>query len=146
MNDILEMYQEIIIDHSRSPKNFGELVIKSHYARGHNQLCGDIIDLDILIENDLVSSVAFSGDGCAISKASASLMTESIKGKSVTEVMGLFEAFHNMLTGPKTIGDLGKLAALQGVRPFPIRVKCATLCWHTLHAALIKTANGVTTE
>jgi|SRR5579871_732212 len=146
MNDILDMYQELIIDHSRSPKNFGELLVKSHYARGHNQLCGDIIDLDILINEGTIVNVAFSGDGCAISKASASLMTDSIKGKTVKEASELFDAFHKMLTGKEPAMGLGKLESLQGVRQFPVRVKCATLCWHTLSAALTKNTDQVTTE
>jgi nitrogen fixation protein NifU and related proteins len=147
MNDILEMYQELIIDHYRSPKNYGELADKSHCARGHNPLCGDVIDLDLLIINDVIAAIAFNGDGCAISKASASLMTESIKGKRLPEVSELFTSFHQMLLGEKDNNlGLGKLEVLKGVRQFPIRVKCATLCWHTLNAALKKETNKVTTE
>jgi len=146
MNDILEMYQDVIIDHFRSPKNYGELLDKSHHGRGHNPLCGDVIDLDLLVDDDIITAIAFNGDGCAISKASASLMTESVKGRALPEVMELFKAFHNMLTKDEDVNNLGKLEVLKGVRQFPIRVKCATLCWHTLHAALKKETTRVTTE
>lgn len=146
MNDIFDMYQEMIIDHSRSPKNFGVLTKKSHCARGHNPLCGDIIDVELLIDHNLITNIAFSGDGCAISKASASLMTESIKGKSVEEALSLFSSFHCMLTKEQQHPPVGKLEALKGVRQFPVRVKCATLCWHTMSAALKKSSDSVTTE
>ena len=146
MNEIFDLYQELIIDHARAPKNFGRLDDKSHYARGHNPLCGDIIDLDVRIEDDMVKGIAFIGDGCAISRASASLMTESIKNKSVADALKLFNDFHHMLTQDKEAPlDLGKLLVLKGVKQFPVRIKCATLCWHTFNAAL--QANlGVSTE
>jgi nitrogen fixation NifU-like protein len=146
MNDILDMYQDLIIDHFRSPKNYGELSDKSHHARGHNPLCGDIIDVNLLVLDDVITAISFNGDGCAISKASASLMTESVKGKSLPYVGELFNAFHQMLVGDKDYIGLGKLEVLKGVRQFPIRVKCATLCWHTLNAALKKDTHRVTTE
>jgi nitrogen fixation NifU-like protein len=146
MNHVMELYQELIIDHSRSPKNFGTLAKKSHHARGHNPLCGDIIDIDLLVQDTVIINVAFNGDGCAISKASASLMTESIKGKTVSEAINLFDVFHSMLTGEDTTKDLGKLIVFKGVRQFPIRVKCATLCWHTFNAALKNHTHNVTTE
>ena len=146
MNDVMDLYQELIIDHARAPKNFGILPQKSHYARGHNSLCGDSIDLYLLVENSIIKGIAFNGDGCAISKASASLMTESIKGKTIIEAVELFDLFHNMLTKDYPEKDLGKLKALQGVRQFPIRVKCATLCWHTFCAALKNHTHSVTTE
>lgn len=147
MNEINEMYQDLIIDHSRAPKNFGVLAQKSHHARGHNALCGDIIDLDVLVHDEVIVDVAFNGDGCAISKASASLMTERIKNKTTDEALALFSSFHGMLTNddPRET-SLGKLEVFQGVKQFPIRVKCATLCWHTLNAALQKQAHMVTTE
>lgn len=145
MSDIFEMYQELVIDHSRSPKNFGALSIKSHNAKGHNPLCGDMINLDLLIEGDIICGIAFNGDGCAISKASASLMTETIKGKDTSEALKLFDGFHQMLTQEHEPDNLGKLSVLKGVREFPVRVKCATLCWHTLTAALKQTSQ-VTTE
>lgn len=147
MSDIFDMYQELIIDHSRSPKNFGALAHKSHHARGHNPLCGDIIDLDLLIVDNLIESIAFNGDGCAISKASASLMTEGIKGKTIKDALTLFEGFHQMLTNDASNHmALGKLEVLKGVRQFPMRVKCATLCWHTLNAALRQHCQRVSTE
>jgi nitrogen fixation protein NifU and related proteins len=146
MNDIMEMYQELIIDHARAPKNFGSLAHNSHHARGHNPLCGDIIDLELLVDKDCIVDIAFRGDGCAISKASSSLMTESIKGKPVAQALELFHEFHAMLTLDDTAKDLGKLSVLQGVKQFPVRVKCATLCWHTLNAALANTQQGTTTE
>lgn len=144
MSDILDMYQELIIDHSRSPKNFGALSNRSHNAKGHNPLCGDIINLDVLVKDDVISGIAFSGDGCAISKASASLMTESIKGKATIDALKLFDDFHQMLTTEEDPKNLGKLQVLKGVRQFPIRVKCATLCWHTLCAALKKNQEATT--
>lgn len=147
MSDILEMYQELIIDHARSPKNFGTLADKSHHARGHNPLCGDIIDLDLLISKDTIVNVAFFGDGCAISKASASLMTEKIKGMRLEDANKIFSDFHNMLTSDRdNTESLGKLQVLKGVRQFPVRVKCATLCWHTFNAALKQQTISVTTE
>lgn len=146
MNDILDLYQDLIIDHYRSPKNYGELAEKSHCARGHNPLCGDVIDLDLLVVNDVITAIGFYGDGCAISKASASLMTQSIKGKSLSLAFELFNSFHQMLLGENDGVNLGKLAVLKGVRQFPVRVKCATLCWHTLNAALKQEINKVTTE
>lgn len=147
MNDIYDMYQELIIDHARSPKNFGMLSEKSHNARGHNPLCGDIIDLDLLVKDGAIANIAFKGDGCAISKASASLMTESIKGKTLFEANALFGSFHTMLTSEQCSSEgLGKLKVLEGVRQFPVRIKCATLCWHTLNAALKNQSKGTTTE
>lgn len=136
MNELLELYQQIIIDHSNSPKNFGQLTNKSHYARGHNVLCGDIIDIDLLIKDNIILNIAFSGNGCAISKASASLMTQKLKGISLDEAQILFNDFHQNLTSDDHNKDLGKLSALMGVKQFPARVKCATLCWHTFNAAL----------
>ncbi len=147
MNAISDLYQELIIDHARSPKNFGPLAEKSHCAHGDNPLCGDTIDVELLIKNDSVEKVAFRGDGCAISKASASLMTESVKGQSIDHVQSLFEGFHGMLVDdqPPTI-YLKKLAVFEGVKQFPMRVKCATLCWHTLMAAIKEHHTKVTTE
>jgi nitrogen fixation NifU-like protein len=146
MNEIFDLYQELIIDHARSPKNFGGLIDKSHHARGHNPLCGDIVDLDLLIEDDVIKSIAFTGDGCAISKASASLMTERIKGLSIAHALSLFTDFHHMLTRDDDVSDnLGKLLVLKGVKQFPVRVKCATLCWHTFNAAL-QAHKSVSTE
>lgn len=144
MSDIFDLYQELIIDHSKSPKNFGVLSNKSHNAKGHNPLCGDIINVDVLVKDDMIESIAFNGDGCAISKASASLMTESIKGKATKDVLKLFDGFHQMLTTEMEPENLGKLQVLKGVRQFPVRVKCATLCWHTLSAALKQNLEATT--
>lgn len=146
MNEIFDLYQELIIDHSRSPKNFGTLANKSHDAKGHNPLCGDIIQLDVMVKDGVIFDIAFSGDGCAISKASASLMTESIKGKAIDQALLLFNSFHQMLVTEEEPLGLEKLLALKGVRQFPMRVKCATLCWHTLSAALKEPSSLVSTE
>ena len=147
MSEIQDMYQELILDHSRSPKNFGGLLEKTHHAHGNNPHCGDSIDLDVAIKDDWIRDISFHGEGCAIFTASSSLMTESIKGKTITQALATFNEFHQMLTNDeeKTY-DLGKLVVLQGVKQFPIRVKCATLCWHTLNAALKNQQTRVTTE
>lgn len=139
MSDLREIYQDVILDHYRKPRNFSVLEQASHHAKGHNPLCGDRIDVYLSIEDDVVQDVAFQGAGCAISTASASLMTEAIKGKDLATVRSLFETFHHMVTHPEGDGetaDLGKLEALAGVRDLPVRIKCATLSWHTLQAAL----------
>lgn len=146
MSAISDLYQEIIIDHARSPKNFGGLDVKNHSAHGNNPLCGDTLDVDLLINNESVEQVSFRGDGCAISKASASLMTESIKGRSLSDITILFESFHGMLVNDQVPdARLKKLLVFEGVKQFPMRVKCATLCWHTLMAA-IKQQHQATTE
>lgn len=147
MNDVFDLYQELIIDHSRSPKNWGELKDKTHCAQGTNPLCGDEINLELFIQNDHIVNLSFKGEGCAIAKAAASLMTESIKGKSIHDARAMFTSFHAMLVdGNVDTKNLGKLQAFKGVRQFPIRVKCATLCWHTLNAALERQNGPVTTE
>lgn len=146
VSELSELYQQIILDHAHAPKNFGHLSNKSHSARGHNPLCGDIVDLDLLIKNDIICDIAFSGDGCAISKASASLMTEKLKGMSLSDAKIMFNNFHVTLTSDESSKDLGKLSALTGVKQFPARVKCATLCWHTFNAALDKKIKSITTE
>jgi nitrogen fixation NifU-like protein len=145
MTDIFDLYQDLIIDHSRSPKNYGILADKTHHAHGHNPLCGDSIKLDIIIDKNIITNIAFTGDGCAIAKASASLMTEKIKNKTINDALLIFNHFHAMLTKDSDDYDLGKLNAFKGVRQFPIRVKCATLCWHTFNAALMS-AQTATTE
>ncbi|HET7616986.1 MAG TPA: SUF system NifU family Fe-S cluster assembly protein [Vicinamibacterales bacterium] len=133
-----ELYQEVILDHNRRPRNFHALAGASHSAEGYNPLCGDRLTLYLDVEADVITDAAFEGAGCAISKASASLMTDAIKGRTVAEARALFERFHRMVTTPpgEAIEDLGKLSALGGVREFPVRVKCASLAWHTLKAAL----------
>ena len=138
MSELYELYQEVILDHNRRPRNFGTLPDASHRAEGHNPLCGDRLRLFVRVDNGSIGNIAFEGSGCAISKASASLMTESVKGRPIEEAMRLFERVHRMVTTPLdgAVEDLGKLVVLAGVREFPVRVKCATLAWHTLKAAL----------
>jgi nitrogen fixation NifU-like protein len=146
--DLRELYQDLIVDHSRSPRNFREPPGANRQALGHNPLCGDRVTVYLKMDGDRVSDVGFAGAGCAISTASASLMTESVKGKNKEEVLALFRRMHAMLTGKEAAPDpeaLGKLSAFSGVRDFPVRVKCATLAWHTLCAALEQTGE-VTTE
>jgi nitrogen fixation NifU-like protein len=150
MSDLRDLYQEVILDHNRQPRNFGELEAPTTQADGHNPLCGDRLHLALRVEDDVVRDVRFTGSGCAISKASASLMTEAIKGRPLAEVRATFARFHEMITAPADADverlDLGKLAVLGGVRAFPVRVKCASLAWHTLRAALDRGGQVVTTE
>ena len=145
-----ELYQEVILDHSRSPRNFGDLKSANHHAEGYNPLCGDRLTLFLDLEGDLVKSAAFKGSGCAISTASASMMTEAVRGKTVQEAKQLFEQFHELVTGENGLDvdeeALGKLKIFSGVREYPTRVKCATLCWHTLRAACGNESEAVTTE
>jgi nitrogen fixation NifU-like protein len=138
MSDLADLYQEVILDHNRRPRNFHALAGASHSAEGYNPLCGDRLTLYLKVADGVVDDVSFEGAGCAISKASASLMTDAIKGRTVTEVQALFDRFHRMVTTPpeQPVEDLGKLSALAGVREFPVRVKCASLAWHTLKAAM----------
>ena len=151
MDDLRDLYQEVILDHNRHPRNYGALDEASHHADGHNPLCGDQLRVHVAVEGDQVQDVRFEGTGCAISTASASLMTEAVKGRTREEAEVLFEGFHELLTGdPSQAGEssaqLGKLAVFAGVREFPVRVKCATLAWHTLQAALEGTADPASTE
>ena len=152
MTDLRAIYQEVILDHYRKPRNFTELEAPSHLANGHNPLCGDRVKVFLDLEGDVVRRISFQGAGCAISTASASLMTEAIEGKTLDEVEDLFQRFHGMVTTREGEVDesLGKLEALSGVRQLPVRVKCATLAWHTLQAALknpsSNEATTVTTE
>jgi nitrogen fixation NifU-like protein len=140
MPDLRELYQQIILDHNRSPRNFRRLGHANRTAEGHNPLCGDKIELFVRLEADVIEEIGFQGSGCAISQASASLMTDAVKGKSREDAERMFRAFHGMVTSSRdAVPDraaLGKLAALAGVKQFPARVKCANLPWHTLHAAL----------
>ena len=138
MSDLTDLYQEVILDHNRRPRNFRRIETPSHHAEGFNPLCGDKLSLTMQVDGDTVADVAFEGSGCAISKASASLMTDAVRGKSVEEARLLFDRFHRMVTTPPDapVEDMGKLAVFAGVRQFPIRVKCASLAWHTLKAAL----------
>jgi nitrogen fixation NifU-like protein len=146
--DLKDLYRDVILDHNKRPRNFGVLAPPAHPARGHNPLCGDQLTVYVAMDGDVVRDVRFEGKGCAISVASASLMTEAVKGKSRADVARLYSTVHDLLTLPEApvVPELGKLAALQGVREFPARVKCASLCWHTLNAALEGAAVPVSTE
>ena len=146
MSDLADLYQEIIIDHSKRPRNFGPVPDASAKAEGFNPLCGDRVTIQLKLENDVITNVGFQGSGCAISTASASLLTETLKGKTRLEAERLFERFHELLTGEATPDQLGKLAVFSGVREYPVRVKCATLAWHTLRAALRQSDGQVSTE
>ena len=138
MSDLSDLYQETILDHNKRPRNFRTIEGASHHADGYNPLCGDKLSLTVQVDGDSITDVAFLGSGCAISKASASLMTDLLKGKSVAEAKAIFERFHRMITTPpdQPVEDMGKLSVFSGVREFPVRVKCASLAWHTLKAAL----------
>lgn len=150
MADLVELYQQIIIEHNRSPRNFKALPDATATAEGDNPLCGDRITLFVRVADGVIADVGFQGKGCAISQASASLMTGAVKGRTVAEAEQLFHAFHAMVTSDPTktpdTAALGKLAAFAGVRQFPARVKCANLAWHTLHAVLSQSAEPVSTE
>lgn len=146
MSDPRELYQQVILDHYKTPRNAGELTSPTNTARGDNPLCGDKIHLQLLVKDGVIEDIKFSGSGCAISTASASLMTESVKGKPIAEAHQLFESFRKLVMGKSDNGSLGKLAVFAGVRDFPVRVKCATLAWHTLEAALSNSSEAVTTE
>jgi nitrogen fixation NifU-like protein len=148
MNDIeiADLYQELIIDHSRRPRNFRRIEHATHQAEGFNPLCGDKVRVYVDLEDGVLRDISFEGEGCAISKASASLMTEAIKGKSKAQAEQMFSRFRDLATGGGHGSDLGKLAVFSGLRGFPTRVKCATLVWHTLRAALDQTPGLVSTE
>ena len=150
MSDLRELYQEVILDHSRRPRNFQKLEGANRCADGHNPLCGDHVTIYLRLEDGVIQEVTFEGNGCAISKASASMMTTALKGKTVAEAEALFEQFHHLVTEGLDAGqdpaDLGKLAVFSGVCEFPVRVKCASLPWHTLRAALEGKDQPVTTE
>lgn len=148
MADLRDLYQEVILEHSKAPRNYREVPGANHKAEGYNPLCGDHFTLYLDMEGDTIRDIGFQGSGCAISKASASMMTQSVKGKSRQEAEKLFEQFHRLVTG---LGNgnqaaVGKLAVFSGVSEFPVRVKCATLAWHTLHAALEGKQESVSTE
>lgn len=148
MSDLTDLYQQVILDHYKKPRNFRKLEGANRKAEGHNPLCGDQVTIYLKVENNIVKDISFEGSGCAISTASASLMTENIKGKSLEKVEKLFKSFHSMLTeeSASSLTEMGKLEVFSGVREFPVRVKCATLAWHTLHAALENQTQKVTTE
>jgi nitrogen fixation protein NifU and related proteins len=146
--DLKELYRDVILDHNRRPRNFGRIEPSDSHAEGHNPLCGDRLTVWLRLKDDHIEDIRFEGRGCAISTASASLMTEAVKGKDRATVQSLYGRIHSLLTQQDAVADtsLGKLAALSGVREFPARVKCASLCWHTLNAALERGAATVSTE
>jgi nitrogen fixation NifU-like protein len=150
MSDLRDLYQEVILDHNKRPRNFRKLEDAQRVVEGYNPLCGDHFTLYLALENEVIRDVSFEGSGCAISKASTSMMTESVKGKTVAAAEALFEQVHAMLTEAHQeqgeLDGLGKLAVLSGVWEFPARVKCATLAWHTLHAGLRGERTAVSTE
>ncbi|GAB4358330.1 MAG: SUF system NifU family Fe-S cluster assembly protein [Gammaproteobacteria bacterium] len=147
MSDLRDLYQEVIFDHNRNPRNSRRMEDANQQAEGNNPLCGDEIKVYLKLNGGRIEDVSFQAHGCAISTASASLMTEAVKGKSMEEAEALFDDFHRMATGESDPSErLGKLAVLEGVREYPARVKCATLAWHTLHAALTGSEETVTTE
>ena len=148
MNELRDLYEEVILDHNRNPRNFPKRPDPlTHSAKGHNPLCGDQVEIHLTVTDGVIADVGFEGDGCAISTASASMMTEALKGKTVEEARALFERVHHLLTDEEASADtdIGKLAVLTGVREYPMRVKCATLAWHTLVAAL-EGGDAATTE
>ncbi|MBI1909136.1 MAG: SUF system NifU family Fe-S cluster assembly protein [Deltaproteobacteria bacterium] len=152
MNELADLYQEVILDHNKKPRNCHKLPKANHHAEGYNPLCGDHLNIYLQMDGDLIRDISFEGAGCAISKASASLMTDSLKGKTKEKAELLFEYFHKMVTGkgwftPEEVSKkLGKLAVFSGVREFPARVKCASLAWHTFKAALDNKKDLVSTE
>jgi nitrogen fixation NifU-like protein len=149
MFDLKDLYQEVIVDHNRSPRNFGKMEEPDRTLEGFNPLCGDRLTLYLKMDGDQINDISFDGSGCAISVASASMMTDTMKGKTTQEAENIFNNFHELVTTDGSDVDaekLGKLAALAGVREYPTRVKCATLCWHTLHSALEGDETAVSTE
>jgi nitrogen fixation NifU-like protein len=148
MPELRDLYQEVILEHSRAPRNYKVLPAANHKAEGYNPLCGDRFTVYLEMDGDAIRDVSFEGAGCAISKASASMMTQSVKGKTKAEAQHIFEQFHSLVTGHshKSAADLGKLEVFSGVSEFPMRVKCATLAWHTLQAALEGQQEKISTE
>jgi nitrogen fixation NifU-like protein len=146
MSELRELYQEVILEHSKHPRNFRALDAANHKAEGFNPLCGDHFTVYVDVQDGAIHDITFQGAGCAISKASASMMTQSLKGKSQREAEELFTKFHDLVTGNGSGDEIGKLAAFSGVSEFPLRVKCATLAWHALRAALKGEKEAVSTE
>ena len=149
MSDLRELYQQVILDHYKNPRNFREMPAASRKVEGYNPLCGDHYTVFLALDGDVIRDVSFTGNGCAISKASASVMSSTVKGKTTGEAQQLFDVFHRLVTGDPgglSADELGRLAAFSGVSEFPARVKCATLAWHTLHNALQGEQEVVTTE
>ena len=145
-DDLNDLYQQVILDHSKSPRNYSKLEGANRTAQGHNPLCGDHVTMYLHVDGNVVKDISWQGSGCAISRASASILTTALKGKSVAEVKGLFSKVHDMVTTGKANGDLGKLAVFAGVHKFPARVKCAILPWHAAMAAVEDRAEPVSTE
>jgi nitrogen fixation NifU-like protein len=152
MSELTDLYQQVILDHNRRPRNYGKLEGANRTAEGFNPICGDHLTLYLRLNGDVIDDLRFEGEGCAISKASASLMTDSLKGKTAAEAESLFERIHAMLTSETDVDfdaqaeELGKLAVFSGVREYPARVKCASLSWHALHSALQGDETPVSTE
>jgi len=149
MSDLRELYQQVILDHNKNPRNFHEMADATRHIEGYNPLCGDHYTIFVRTDGDKIEDVSFTGNGCAISKASASVMSTTVKGKSKEEADNLFHTFHRLVTGDTSglsAADLGRLAAFSGVSEFPARVKCATLAWHTLKSALDGNDESVSTE
>ena len=148
MSELMDLYQEVILDHTRRPRNFGSLEHATHRAEGHNPLCGDRVAVSLRLDGDVVREIRFEGKGCAISTASASMMTELLKGREAGLLQTVFGQFQDLVTGRliEPPEDLGKLVAFAGVAAFPVRVKCATLAWHTVKAALQNRQQPITTE
>jgi nitrogen fixation NifU-like protein len=149
MSELRDLYQDVILEHSKAPRNFRELPAANHKAEGFNPLCGDRFTIYVTTEGDAIRDITFQGSGCAISKASASMMTQCLKGKNKAEAAKIFERFHKLVTGQESSNgeaELGKLTVFSGVSEFPVRVKCATLAWHTLQAALEDKQEAVSTE
>jgi nitrogen fixation NifU-like protein len=150
IGELGDLYQEVILEHSKAPRNFRKPASANHHAEGYNPLCGDRCSVFLDVEGDAIRDIGFQGSGCAISRASASMMTQSVKGKSKEQAARLFEQFHRLVTGDAdavtNAQDLGKLAVFAGVSKFPARVKCATLAWHTLQSALQDKQETVSTE
>jgi nitrogen fixation NifU-like protein len=148
--DLKDLYRDVIVDHNRSPRNFRKIDPPRRVAEGFNPLCGDKLHVYLRLDGDVIDDISFEGSGCAISVASASLMTETLKGKTAADAMDFFESMHALLTdgdvGDQDVAALGKLAALSGVREFPTRVKCATLCWHTMKNAMEGSEEAASTE
>ena len=145
-DDLSDLYQQVILDHCKHPRNFLELTNPTSVAQGRNPLCGDQLKLFLILDGDIVKEASFLGSGCCISKASASLLTDAVKGKSKAQIQSMFEQVHEMVTTGEIKGDVGKLAVFAGVHKFPARVKCAILAWHAVKSALSGGAEPVTTE
>lgn len=149
MSDLRELYQQVILDHNKNPRNFHEMPDATSHVEGYNPLCGDHYTVFLKVDGETIQDVSFTGNGCAISKASASVMSSTLKGKSREEASRLFDTFHKLVTGDASglsAADLGRLAAFSGVSEFPARVKCATLAWHTLRSGLEGSSDNVSTE